>query len=127
MAGPFAELHCHSDFSFLDGASTADDLVERAIELGLSALAVTDHQGLYGAVRFTTAAHEAGLHAVVGMEIELLDSGVPDPEGIVVPRRRRPPRRSGAPGTSADLRAAFSSSAVTSPGASATAVPFPAA
>ena len=51
MAGPFAELHCHSNFSFLDGASTADDLVERAVELGLSALALTDHQGLYGAVR----------------------------------------------------------------------------
>ena len=45
----YAELHCHSDFSFLDGASPADDLVERATELGLSALAVTDHQGLYGA------------------------------------------------------------------------------
>ena len=50
----FAELHCHSNFSFLDGASTVDDLVERAVELGLTALAVTDHQGLYGAVRFAT-------------------------------------------------------------------------
>src|SRR3954470_15701242 len=49
---PFAELHCHSHFSFLDGASAPDDLVARAVELGLSALAVTDHQGLYGAVRF---------------------------------------------------------------------------
>ena len=79
MPADFAELHCHSDFSFLDGASCADDLVERALELGLSALAVTDHQGLYGAVRFTTAAREAGLHPVVGMEVELVDSAVPDP------------------------------------------------
>ncbi len=92
MADGFAELHCHSDFSFLDGASTADDLVERALELGLSALAVTDHQGLYGVVRFAAAAREAGLHPVVGMEVELVDSIVPDPDGLVVPRRRRPPR-----------------------------------
>ena len=57
----YAELHCHSNFSFLDGASPSDDLVERAVELGLSGLAVTDHDGLYGAVRFTTAAEAAGL------------------------------------------------------------------
>ena len=49
---PYAELHCHTNFSFLDGASPADDLVERAVELGLTGLAVTDHDGLYGAVRF---------------------------------------------------------------------------
>ena len=85
----FAELHCHTDFSFLDGASPADDLVERAVELGLSGLAVTDHRGLYGAVRFSAAAREAGLHAVVGMEIELLDAVAPDPHGLVVPPRRR--------------------------------------
>ena len=48
-------------------------------ELGLSGLAVTDHQGLYGAVRFTAAAREAGLHAIVGMEVELLDAAAPDP------------------------------------------------
>jgi len=66
-----------------------------AVELGLSALALTDHQGLYGAVRFTTAAEAAGLHPVVGIEIELLDPAVPDPGGLVVPRRRawRPGRR----------------------------------
>ena len=53
MAHPaYAELHCHTHFSFLDGASAPDDLVERAVELGLAGLAVTDHQGLYGAVRF---------------------------------------------------------------------------
>ncbi len=78
MTKAFAELHCHTDFSFLDGASPADDLVERALELGLSGLAVTDHQGLYGAVRFSAAAREAGLHAVVGMEVELIDAAVVD-------------------------------------------------
>ena len=93
----FAELHCHTDFSFLDGASPAEDLVERAMELGLSGLAVTDHQGLYGAVRFGAAAREAGLHAVVGLEVELLDAAAPDPEALVVPPRRRNRRAPMAP------------------------------
>ena len=90
---PYAELHCHTNFSFLDGASAPDELVERAVELGLSGLAVTDHQGLYGAVRFTAAAEAAGIHPVIGVEIELLDAIVPDPNQIVVPARR-PVRRS---------------------------------
>jgi DNA polymerase III alpha subunit len=95
---PYAELHCHTSFSFLDGASAADDLVERAVELGLSGLAVTDHRGLYGAVRFVSAAESAGLHPVIGIEIELLDPLVPDPAGVVVPARRaRAGRRRGGP------------------------------
>src|SRR6478735_7270026 len=69
---PYAELHAHTNFSFLDGASAPDELVERAVELGLTGLAATDHNGLYGAVRFTTAAHDAGLHPIIGAEIELL-------------------------------------------------------
>jgi len=112
---PYAELHCHTDFSFLDGASPADDLVERALELGLSSLAVTDHQGLYGAVRFSTVAREAGLHAVVGMEVELVDTAAPDSGGIVLPARRRRARRSAAPTTSAAMPAgALASSSVVS-------------
>ena len=67
----FAELHCHSEFSFLDGASPADDLVERAVQLGLSGLAVTDHQGLYGAVRFSAAARAASLHGIVGLHVRI--------------------------------------------------------
>ena len=55
----------------------------------MSALALTDHQGLYGAVRFATAAQEAGLRPIVGMEIELLDAIAPDLDGLIVPRRRR--------------------------------------
>jgi len=91
---PYAELHCHTNFSFLDGASAPDELIDRAVELGLSGLAVTDHQGLYGAVRFTAAAEAAGIHSVIGVEIELLDAIVPDPNQIAVPARR-PARRSG--------------------------------
>ena len=65
------------------------------MELGLAGLAVTDHQGLYGAIRFSTTAEAAGLHPVIGIEIELLDAAAPDPGGIVVPARRgwRPGRR----------------------------------
>ncbi|HUP82798.1 MAG TPA: PHP domain-containing protein, partial [Candidatus Limnocylindria bacterium] len=88
MAG-FAELHCHSNFSFLDGSSTVDDLAERAADLGYASLALTDHNGLYGAVRFATAAQEAGVRPIVGMEVELLDAIAPDPAGLIVPRRRR--------------------------------------
>ena len=91
---PYAELHCHTNFSFLDGASAPDDLVERAVQLGLTGLAVTDHAGLYGAVRFVSAAEAAGLHPVVGLEIELLDPAVADPDRVVIaPRRARRPRR----------------------------------
>ena len=89
MPQAFAELHCHSNFSFLDGASTVDDLAERAVEVGYPALAITDHQGLYGAVRFSSAMHEVGLRPIIGLEVELLDPVVPDALGVVVPRRRR--------------------------------------
>ncbi len=91
---PYAELHCHTNFSFLDGASAPDELVERAVELGLSGLAATDHLGLYGVVRFAGAAEAAGIHPVIGVEIELLDAMAPDPERLVIPARR-PSRRGG--------------------------------
>ena len=84
----YAELHCHTNFSFLDGASAPDELAERAVELGLSGLAVTDHQGLYGIVRSSAAFEEAGLRPVVGIEIELRDPIVADPDRVVVPARR---------------------------------------
>ena len=93
----YAELHGHTNFSFLDGASAADELVERAVELGLSALAVTDHQGLYGVVRFAEAARAVDLRPVIGLEIELVDPAAPDPDGMVVPPRRR--WRPGSPRT----------------------------
>ena len=67
----YAELHCHTNFSFLDGASHPAELVVRAKELGLSHLAVTDHDGLYGIIRFSHAAREAGIKAVIGVEMTL--------------------------------------------------------
>ncbi len=68
---PYAELHCHSNFSFLDGASHAEELVEEAVRLGLEGLALTDHNGFYGIVRFAEAARAHGLRTVFGTELTL--------------------------------------------------------
>src|SRR5918995_4506985 len=101
---PYAELHAHTNFSFLDGASPPDELVERAAAIGLAGLAVTDRNGLYGAVRFMGAAEEIGLHGVVGAEIGLLDAAGPDPAGVVVPPRRSRRRgRAAVPPTPASM------------------------
>ncbi len=70
----YAELHCHSNFSFLDGASHPEDLVAEAARLGLRALALTDHGGLSGVVRFARAAAVAGMPTVFGAEITLTGS-----------------------------------------------------
>ncbi len=82
---PFAELHCHSNFSFLDGASHPEELVEQAVRLGLEAVALTDHDGMYGVVRFAEAAAEVGVATVFGAELSLgltaPQNGVADPEG----------------------------------------------
>ncbi|MDH3705859.1 MAG: error-prone DNA polymerase [Acidimicrobiia bacterium] len=82
---PYAELHCHSNFSFLDGASHAEELVEESVRLGLEALALTDHNGFYGVVRFAEAARAHGLPTIFGAELTLgvehYEPGRPDPQG----------------------------------------------
>src|SRR6202008_4496898 len=82
---PYAELHCHSNFSFLDGASHPEELVEAAALLGLDAIAITDHDGMDGVVRFAEGARELGVRAVFGAELSLglgdPQNGVADPEG----------------------------------------------
>ena len=94
----YAELHAHSHFSFLDGASSPEDMAAQAARLGLGALTLVDHDGLPGAVRFAKAAGEAGIATVFGAELTLgLEPGaeaatptpiisaprtsVPDPDG----------------------------------------------
>ena len=81
----YAELHAHSDFSFLDGSSDPEELVAEATRLGLAALALTDHHGFYGAVRFATSARVCGLPTVFGSEVTLAPAGPrtgePDPTG----------------------------------------------
>jgi len=96
---PYAELHAHSNFSFLDGASHPEELVEEAARLGLEALALCDHNGFYGVVRFAEAARIVGIPTVFGAELTIETdataagttrtrkkaisprTGQPDPEG----------------------------------------------
>ena len=73
----YAELHCHSVFSLLDGASEPEALVARAKALGMPALALTDHDDLGGAVRFAQAAREVGLDGILGTELTLEVDGHP--------------------------------------------------
>jgi error-prone DNA polymerase len=68
---PYAELHAHSSFSFLDGISEPRDMVEQARRLRLDALTLVDHDGMYGVVRFAEAARGHGLSTVFGAELSL--------------------------------------------------------
>src|SRR5580698_4900334 len=85
MTERYAELHAHSGFSFLDGASDPEELVAEAHRLGLDALALTDHHGFYGVVRFAEAARAFDLPTVFGTEVTLAPAGertgTPDPSG----------------------------------------------
>jgi DNA polymerase-3 subunit alpha len=67
-AQSFAHLHCHSHYSLLDGASPIERLVERTVELGMNALAITDHGNLHGALEFYEAAKAAGINPIIGYE-----------------------------------------------------------
>ncbi|MDP6467371.1 MAG: error-prone DNA polymerase [Pirellulaceae bacterium] len=70
---PYAELHCRTNFTFLEGASHSDELVTRAVELGYTALAITDRNSLAGIVRAYAAAKESGLKLLYGAEITPTD------------------------------------------------------
>ncbi|MEX0800852.1 MAG: error-prone DNA polymerase [Dehalococcoidia bacterium] len=74
VSTPYAELHAHSNFSFLEGASHIEELVLRARELGYEALALTDHDGLHGAMEFAQCARAWGLRPITGAEITLAGS-----------------------------------------------------
>ncbi|MHB1594252.1 MAG: error-prone DNA polymerase, partial [Streptosporangiaceae bacterium] len=95
---PWAELHCHSSYSFLDGASAPEELIAEAAERGLTAIAITDHDGMYGVPQFAQAAarfagrepaagRTPALKTVFGAELSLdlgrgaTRTGVPDPAG----------------------------------------------
>jgi error-prone DNA polymerase len=67
----YVELHCHSAYSFLDGASQPEELAARAAELGYEALALTDHDGVYGSLEFAHAAKAFGVRAITGAEVTL--------------------------------------------------------
>jgi error-prone DNA polymerase len=63
---PYVELHAHSAFSFLDGASLPAELAGAAVDLGYEAVALTDHNGVYGSMEFAQAAKAVGLKAIHG-------------------------------------------------------------
>jgi error-prone DNA polymerase len=69
----YVELHCHSAFSFLDGASLPDELVPTALELGYGALALTDHNSVSGSMEFAVSAQALGLRPIHGAEVDLDD------------------------------------------------------
>jgi error-prone DNA polymerase len=111
---PYAELHCHSHYSFLDGASSPAALVDEAVRLGLHGLALTDHDGFYGAPMVAEAAAAyptVALRTVYGAELSLglggPQNGVPDPEGqhlLVLARGVEGYHRLAAAMTAAHLR-----------------------
>ncbi|MET0990170.1 MAG: PHP domain-containing protein, partial [Glaciihabitans sp.] len=107
---PYAELHAHSNFSFLDGASSPEALLEEATRLGLHALALTDHDGLYGIVRMAEAAENFEVKTVFGAELSLgltkPQNGMAEPEGshlLVLARKQEGYHRLAAALTSAQL------------------------
>src|ERR1700758_5028030 len=67
----YVELHAHSAHSFLDGASQPEELAARAAELGYEALALTDHDGVYGSLEFAHAAKHFGVRPITGAELSL--------------------------------------------------------
>ena len=73
MNDEYAELHAWSNFSFLQGGSHPEELVERAAELNLAAIALTDRDGLYGTVRFASCARKRGISAIIGGELTFED------------------------------------------------------
>jgi error-prone DNA polymerase len=82
---PWAELHVHSSFSFLDGASSPESLIEEAATLGIEAIAITDHDGMYGVAQLADAARDSGVQTLFGAELSLElpkpQNGEPDPYG----------------------------------------------
>src|SRR5690554_7380623 len=109
---PYAELHAHSHYSFLDGASSPEQLVAEATRLGLHGIGLTDHDGLYGIVRMAEAAERSTLKTVFGAELSLglskPQNGEPDPEGdhlVVLARREEGYHRLAGALTTAQLAA----------------------
>src|SRR5258708_6756544 len=77
---PFVHLHCHSHYSLLDGASRLPELVQRVKEAGLTAVAITDHGNLYGAIEFYRECKAGGLNPVIGYEAYVAPTKLNDRE-----------------------------------------------
>ncbi len=78
---PFVHLHCHSDFSLLDGASSIDALVSKAKSLGMSSLALTDHGNMFGSLAFYKECRKQGIKGIIGSEVYLAPGARTDKSG----------------------------------------------
>ena len=87
MSDSFVHLHLHTEYSTLDGACRTKDVAARAAELGMPAVAMTDHGNLYGAISFYKACKSAGVKPILGCEIYLAPEGIEDKKEI--PGRKR--------------------------------------
>ena len=74
--GNFVHLHLHTHYSFLDGAIRIPELMDRVRELGMDAVAITDHGVMYGALEFYDAARKAGIKPIIGSELYLAENGM---------------------------------------------------
>ena len=88
MSQGFVHLHVHSQFSFMDGAAPLGGLIERAAELEMVALALTDHQGLSGAIRFYQACKKVGIAPIIGCEVVVETAGILGEEADLPPEKR---------------------------------------
>ena len=75
-APPFVHLHCHTDYSLLDGACEIGQLMDLVVEQKMPAVAMTDHGNLFGAVEFYNKAKEKGVHPVIGCEVYVSQQGL---------------------------------------------------
>jgi error-prone DNA polymerase len=87
----YVELHCHSAYSFLDGSSAPEELAQKAAELGHPALALTDHDGVWGAMEFAEACKALGVRPIVGAEMTVIN---PATSSATPPRPASPDDRS---------------------------------
>src|SRR4030081_949078 len=72
---PFVHLHCHTDYSLLDGACEISKLMDLVVEQKMPAVAMTDHGNLFGAVQFYNAATAKGVHPIIGCEVYVSQGG----------------------------------------------------
>ena len=78
----FVHLHVHTQYSLLDGAARIKDLVARVKELGMNALAITDHGSMYGVIDFYKECRKAGIKPIIGMEAYIAPKSMTDREGV---------------------------------------------
>src|ERR1700722_5606586 len=78
MSTPFVHLHCHTDYSLLDGACEISQLMDLAVEQKMPAVAMTDHGNMFGAVEFYNNAKARGIHPVIGCEVYVAQGGHKD-------------------------------------------------